>query len=66
MDKNSGPLSVTDGFNDGLRSFNKPDGIAAVRAFKEVVRINPVYLHGDHDNTYNRCGIVFNCCLNMA
>lgn len=52
MDKNRAPLSVTDWFNEGLRCFNEPDGVGAVRAFEEVVRINPVYRHGDGDNPY--------------
>ena len=52
MDKNRTPLSAADWFNEGLRCFNKPDGVAAVRAFEEVVRINPAYLHGDGDNPY--------------
>lgn len=38
MDKDSTsiPLSATDWFNDGLRYFNKPDGVRAVRAFEAV------------------------------
>jgi hypothetical protein len=40
MDKNS-TLSATDLFNEGLKCFNKPDGIGAVRAFEAVVKIDP-------------------------
>ena len=52
MDKNSTPLSATDLFNEGLRCFNKPDGIGAVRAFEAVIKINPAYRHEDGDNPY--------------
>jgi tetratricopeptide (TPR) repeat protein len=52
MDKDSAPLSATDWFNEGLRCFNKPDGVGAVRAFEAVVKINPAYRHGDGDNPY--------------
>lgn len=51
MDKDS-KFSATDWFNEGLKSFNKPDGIAAVRAFEAVVKIDPVYRHEDGDNPY--------------
>jgi tetratricopeptide (TPR) repeat protein len=51
MDKDS-TLSATDWFNEGLKCFNKPDGIAAVRAFEAVVKIDPAYRHGDGDNPY--------------
>ena len=52
MDKNNTPLSVTDWFNEGLRCFNKPDGIGAVRAFEAVIKKEPAYLHEDGDNPY--------------
>jgi tetratricopeptide (TPR) repeat protein len=51
MNKNS-ILSVADLFNEGLKCFNKPDGIGAVRAFEEVVKIDPAYRHEDGDNPY--------------
>ena len=51
MDKNS-TLSAADWFTEGLKCFNKPDGIAAVRAFEAVVKIDPAYRHGDGDNPY--------------
>lgn len=51
MDKDS-TLSAIDLFNEGLKYFNKPDGIAAVRAFEAVVKIDPVYRHVDGDNPY--------------
>ena len=37
MDKDS-TLSATDWFNEGLKCFNKPYGIAAVRAFEAVAK----------------------------
>ncbi len=45
-------LSASDWFNEGLKCFNKPDGIGAVRAFEAVVKIDPIYRHGDGDNPY--------------
>jgi len=51
MDKDS-TFSAADWFNEGLKSFNKPDGIAAVRAFEAVVKIDPAYRHEDGDNPY--------------
>jgi tetratricopeptide (TPR) repeat protein len=51
MDKNS-TLSAADLFNEGLKCFNKPDGIGAVRAFEAVVKIDPAYRHGDGDNPF--------------
>ncbi len=51
MDKKS-TRSAADLFNEGLKYFNKPDGIAAVRAFEAVVKIDPVYRHVDGDNPY--------------
>ena len=52
MDKDSTQRSANDWFNKGLRSFNKPDGIGAVRAFEAVIKINPAYRHEDGDNPY--------------
>lgn len=52
MDKDRTPLSATDWFDEGLRCFNKPDGIGAVRAFEAVIKINPAYRHKDGDNPY--------------
>ena len=51
MDKKS-IVSAIDWFNEGLKCFNKPDGIGAVRAFEAVVKIDPVYRHQDGDNPY--------------
>jgi tetratricopeptide (TPR) repeat protein len=52
MDKNNTQRSAADWFNEGLICFNKPDGIAAVRAFEAVVDMDPAYRHGDGDNPY--------------
>jgi tetratricopeptide (TPR) repeat protein len=51
MDKES-TLSAAYWFNEGLKCFNKPDGIAAVRAFEAVIKIAPDYRHEDGDNPY--------------
>jgi len=52
MDKKNAPGSAADWFNEGLKCFNKPDGIGAVRAFEAVVKINSEYRHQDGDNPY--------------
>ncbi|MDA3790028.1 MAG: hypothetical protein PF503_16220 [Desulfobacula sp.] len=52
MDKDSKQLSATDWFNEGLRCFNKPDGMGAVLAFEAVVKIDPAYRYEDGDNPY--------------
>jgi len=52
MDKNNTRRSAADWFNEGLRCFNKPDGIGAVRAFEMVVEMDPAYRHEDGDNPY--------------
>jgi len=52
MDKNNTQRSAADWFNEGLRCFNKPDGIGAVRAFETVVEMDPIYCHEDSDNAY--------------
>lgn len=44
--------SAADWFNKGLKCFNQPDGIGAIRAFEAVVRIDPFYRHMDGDNPY--------------
>ncbi len=46
MDKDS-PVSAAEWFDQGLKCFNKPDGIGAVRAFEAVIKIDPFYRHGD-------------------
>lgn len=52
MDKESSERSAEEWFNEGIRCFNKPDGVAAVRAFESVVKIDPAYSHKDGDNPY--------------
>lgn len=39
-------------FEEGVRCFKKPDGVAAVRAFRKVIDLNPAYRHADDDNPY--------------
>jgi tetratricopeptide (TPR) repeat protein len=52
MDNDETQRSAVDWFNEGLRCFNEPDGIGAVRAFEAVISIDPAYRHGDGDNPY--------------
>ena len=37
-------------FEEGRRCFLKPDGIAAVRALKKVIDLDPAYRHPDGDS----------------
>jgi tetratricopeptide (TPR) repeat protein len=52
MDNDDTRRTVADWFNEGIRCFNKPDGVGAVRAFETVVEIDPAYRHKDGDNPY--------------
>ncbi len=45
-------LSAADWFDKGVKCFNEPDGVGAVRAFEAVIRIDPAYRHKDGDNPY--------------
>ena len=39
-------------FEDGVRCFQKGDGVGAVKAFRKVIEVNPTYRHTDGDNPY--------------
>ncbi len=52
MNNNRTHRSAADWFNEGLKCFNIPDGVGAVRAFEAVVRMDPAYRHKDGDNPY--------------
>jgi tetratricopeptide (TPR) repeat protein len=39
-------------FEEGVLSFKKPDGVAAVKAFNKVIDSDPAYRHTDGDNPY--------------
>ncbi len=52
MDNDNTQRSIADWFNEGLKHFNKPDGVGAVRAFDAVIKIDPAYRHEDGDNPY--------------
>ena len=44
--------TVTRWFEEGIRCFQKTDGIAAFKAFQKVIQEDPTYRHGDGDNAY--------------
>ncbi len=44
--------TIAEWFEKGVRSFKKPDGVAAVRAFNKVIDSDPGYQHSDGDNPY--------------
>jgi len=52
MNRNKTDRSAAEWFAEGVRCFNEPDGVGAVRAFEKVIAINPVYRHEDGDNPY--------------
>ena len=39
-------------FEEGLRCFKKPDGVGAVKAFRELISLDPSYVHTDGDNPF--------------
>ena len=39
-------------FDEGIRCFQKPDGVAAFKAFQKVIQEDPTYRHTDGDNAY--------------
>lgn len=46
------PVTIQEWFEEGVRCFHKPDGVAAVEAFEKVVDWDPGYRHPDGDNPY--------------
>jgi tetratricopeptide (TPR) repeat protein len=46
------PRTITEWFERGRQCFNKPDGVAAVKALERVIDLDPVYCHPDGDNPY--------------
>ncbi len=52
MGHRQAPESVAEWFEEGVRCFKKPDGIGAVRAFRQVIEMDPGYRHSDGDNAY--------------
>ncbi len=52
MGDRQAPESVAEWFEEGIRCFQKPDGVGAVRAFRQVIELDPGYRHTDGDNAY--------------
>ena len=52
MNNNPTERSAAEWFGEGVRCFNEPDGIGAVRAFEAVIAIDPAYRHEDGDNPH--------------
>ncbi len=46
------PATIQDWFEEGVRCFHKPDGVAAVKALEKVVDMDPGYRHPNGDNAY--------------
>lgn len=44
--------TIAEWFQRGVDAFKKPDGVAAVEAFRKVVSLDPSYRHSDGDNAY--------------
>jgi tetratricopeptide (TPR) repeat protein len=52
MNKDPKHRSAAEWFAEGVRCFNEPDGVGAVRAFEKVIARNPAYRHEGVDNPY--------------
>ena len=46
------PRTAAQWFEQGRRCFHKPDGLGAVKAFEEVIEMDPAYRHPDGDTPY--------------
>jgi tetratricopeptide (TPR) repeat protein len=46
------PMTIHDWFEEGVRCFHAPDGVAAVKALEKVIAWDPGYRHPDGDNAY--------------
>jgi tetratricopeptide (TPR) repeat protein len=46
------PKTIQDWFEEGVRCFHKPDGVAAVAALEKVIDMDPGYRHPNGDNPY--------------
>jgi tetratricopeptide (TPR) repeat protein len=50
-DEKSSP-SLAQWFEEGRKCFHKPDGPGAIKAFEQVIELDPAYCHPDGDNPY--------------
>ena len=46
------PVTIQDWFEEGVRCFHKPDGVAAVKALERVIDMDPGFRHPNGDNAY--------------
>lgn len=46
------PQTIHEWFEEGVRCFHKPDGVAAVKALEKVIDMDPGYRHPNGDNAY--------------
>jgi tetratricopeptide (TPR) repeat protein len=52
MSEAKSPVTIQDWFEEGVRCFHAPDGVAAVQALEKVIDWDPGYRHPDGDNAY--------------
>jgi tetratricopeptide (TPR) repeat protein len=52
MSEAKAPVTIQEWFEEGVRCFHKPDGVAAVKALEKVIDWDPGYRHPDGDNPY--------------
>ncbi|MDJ0783789.1 MAG: tetratricopeptide repeat protein [Desulfosarcinaceae bacterium] len=52
MSEAKAPVTIQEWFEEGVRCFHKPDGVAAVQALEKVVDMDPAYRHPNGDNPY--------------
>lgn len=52
MGEAKAPATIQEWFEEGVRCFHKPDGVAAVKALEKVIDMDPGYRHSNGDNAY--------------
>ena len=52
MSEAKAPTTIDEWFEEGVRCFQKPDGVAAVKALEKVIDMDPGYRHPNGDNAY--------------
>ena len=52
MSEKKTPRSAAEWFEQGRECFHKPDGLGAVKAFEQVIDLDPAYCHTDGDTPY--------------
>ena len=59
MSKEAPRRTLPEWFELGRQCFHRPDGVAAVNAFKRVIDMDPRYCHSDGDTPYFYLGKIY-------